>query len=159
MLSLTYFCLRCSTFGIKYSETSARFVYRYDPHKWNAAEGGRHPVGGLFRYILLITQALPYNYFSLRKFSGAAEVFIGEDQESGLTKEQKQFLLDEHNSLRSAIAVGHGYCGKTISNMLPLVWSDSLAARAQVHACDCTGPSHDAESNRLVRKLLWLVVH
>jgi len=72
-------------------------------------------------------------------------------QEKGLTVEDKTYLLNRHNTYRRLVATGHGYvAGRTAANMNYLEWNEGLAATAQKHAEDCTGPSHDKEANRLV---------
>lgn len=55
----------------------------------------------------------------------------------GLTCQDKQTILDEHNRLRQMVALGqiHGQPGA--ANMMEMVWDDELAAVAQKWALTC----------------------
>ncbi|XP_012286134.1 venom allergen 5.02 isoform X2 [Orussus abietinus] len=64
----------------------------------------------------------------------------------GLTCQDKQSILDEHNRLRQLVALGqiHGQPGA--ANMMELIWDDELAAAAQRWADQCK-ESHDTSRN------------
>ncbi|XP_024867089.1 venom allergen 3-like isoform X3 [Temnothorax curvispinosus] len=64
----------------------------------------------------------------------------------GISCEEKQIILDEHNRLRQLVALGqiHGQPGA--ANMMEMIWDDELAAIAQRWADHCA-ESHDSLRN------------
>ncbi|XP_077280956.1 venom allergen 5 isoform X3 [Temnothorax americanus] len=64
----------------------------------------------------------------------------------GISCEEKQIILNEHNRLRQLVALGqiHGQPGA--ANMMEMIWDDELAAIAQRWADHCA-ESHDSLRN------------
>ncbi|XP_029047148.1 venom allergen 5-like [Osmia bicornis bicornis] len=65
---------------------------------------------------------------------------------SGLSCEEKQAILDEHNRLRQLVALGQIHGQPSAANMREMVWDDELAAIAQRWANRCT-EIHDNSRN------------
>jgi len=56
---------------------------------------------------------------------------------SGITEQEKEIILQEHNRLRQMVATGR-YPGQPgAENMREIVWDDELANRAQQWADNC----------------------
>lgn len=58
--------------------------------------------------------------------------------QSGITPQEKATILEAHNRLRSAVAMGLQPGQPGAQNMKEIVWDDELAARAQNWANQCT---------------------
>jgi len=85
------------------------------------------------------------------KFKGLGKACGKKVCTHGLTQEQKQQIVDEHNKLRRRVAQGQeasGYKGPQpgASNMNELVWDDELAVVAQRWTDQCTR-GHDKNRN------------
>lgn len=73
------------------------------------------------------------------------------ETKQGLSDSAKQYILCEHNRIRAEIAKGQLKCGiaqPTAANMQCMCWCDELVPKAQAHADNCGGPSHDSRSAR-----------
>ncbi|EFN78503.1 Venom allergen 5 [Harpegnathos saltator] len=67
----------------------------------------------------------------------------------GISCEEKQIILDEHNRLRQLVALGQIHGQPSAENMMEMIWDDELAAIAQRWADRCA-ETHDSLRN--VRK-------
>ena len=68
----------------------------------------------------------------------------------GLTPQEKREALDEHNRVRSRVAVG-STSHPSAANMMELQWDEELAALAQRHADQCSFV-HDCSDCRKVSR-------
>jgi len=68
----------------------------------------------------------------------------------GLTSQEKREALDEHNRLRSKVAMGNTN-HPSASNMLELQWDDELAVLAQRHADQCKFVHDCSDCRRVAR--------
>ena len=76
--------------------------------------------------------------------------FCGQYFYRGLTPAEKQEALDQHNRLRSRVAVG-STIQPSAADMMELQWDDELAAVAQRHADQCQ-LGHDCNQCRRVSR-------
>lgn len=56
---------------------------------------------------------------------------------AGITEEEKEIILREHNRLRQTVATGRYPGQPAAENMREIVWDDELADRAQKWAENC----------------------
>ncbi|OAD57679.1 Venom allergen 3 [Eufriesea mexicana] len=68
---------------------------------------------------------------------------------TGLSCEEKQAILDEHNRLRQLVALGQIHGQPSAANMREMVWDDELAAAAQRWTNRC---AKDHDEGRNVRR-------
>ncbi|XP_011297127.1 venom allergen 5 [Fopius arisanus] len=64
----------------------------------------------------------------------------------GLSCQDKQTILDEHNRLRQLVALGQVHGQPSAANMMEMIWDDELASMAQRWADTCAD-NHDAARN------------
>ncbi|XP_077289006.1 salivary antigen-5-like isoform X2 [Arctopsyche grandis] len=65
----------------------------------------------------------------------------------GLTSQERQSIVDEHNRLRQSVALGQVSSQPPAANMMEMKWDDELAARAQQWADNCM-TAHDQATQR-----------
>ncbi|XP_076756623.1 venom allergen 5 [Xylocopa sonorina] len=70
---------------------------------------------------------------------------------TGLSCQDKQTILDEHNRLRQLVSLGQIRGQPSAANMREITWDDELATKAQNWANRC-GETHDSRSERDVRR-------
>ena len=75
-------------------------------------------------------------------FATLANVSLGLPNDGILTEEDKQALLDLHNTYRSQTALGNtpsntGINHPPATNMQKMVWNEDLAEGARLHAAQC----------------------
>jgi hypothetical protein len=58
--------------------------------------------------------------------------------ETGITREEKRLILEEHNYLRQSVAMGHVPGQPAAANMQEMQWDDELAQKSQQWANQCT---------------------
>lgn len=61
----------------------------------------------------------------------------------GLSSKDKQIILDYHNKVRQAVALGHVPGQPPAANMLEMKWDDQLERNAQLWALNCQSETHD----------------
>ncbi|XP_045483756.1 venom allergen 5-like [Harmonia axyridis] len=62
----------------------------------------------------------------------------------GVTEQEKRIILDVHNRMRQAVALGQIDGQPPASNMIEMKWDNELAAKAQQWAVSCSASRHDA---------------
>jgi hypothetical protein len=64
--------------------------------------------------------------------------FLISSSETGITREEKRLILEEHNFLRQSVAMGQVPGQPAAANMQEMHWDDELAVKAQQWANQCT---------------------
>ncbi|GJQ77729.1 hypothetical protein Trydic_g12843 [Trypoxylus dichotomus] len=66
---------------------------------------------------------------------------------NGVSYQEKQQILDMHNSLRQAVALGQVNRQPPAANMQEMQWDEELARRAQKWSMSCYSEDHDPNRN------------